>query len=182
MKKTIMIFWLLLLIYTIYHLLTDYQSSVTTQDLMFSDVNPLIFMTFNLLGIIPLGFLLIAFKYQAKLTVYQKIGLTLGFFSGAFAILPTITSLKLGEPKHGIFIKIGSLSGIIISLALLFYGISSGSIRNYVSLFLSDSLVHIMTIDMMVLYLTSIMIMKPLTRKWYFSFIPFFGFFYLIYE
>jgi hypothetical protein len=182
MKKAIIVLWVLFVIYTIYHLLTDYQSVLSIQDLMFSDVNPLIFMTFNLLGVIPLGFLLLTFKYQSKLNVYQKIGLILGFVSGAFAILPTISSLKLGHPKQGVFIKIGALSGIIISIALLFYGISSGSVRNYISLFLSDSLVHIMTIDMMVLYIASVITMKPLNRKWYISWIPFFGFFYLLYE
>lgn len=182
MRKTWLILWTILILYTLYYLFTQFRSVITLTDVLFADVDPLVFMAFNLLGIIPLGFLLVVIKHQAPRNTYKNIGLSLGFVSGAFALIPTILSMRLGEGKQNIFIRIGALTGIILSISLFFYGFSSGSLRTYGALFMQDALVHIMTIDLVFLYVFSISTMKSISSRWWLACIPFFGFFYLIYE
>jgi hypothetical protein len=112
----------------------------------------LLVMTFNMLGVFPLYYLLVASTYERqKWFVYLLFGLS--FMFGAFATIPGLLLLK-GNQKP--LSKRQERFFIILPLALLIMsivGILFGDISTYFQLFLNDQFVHIMTIDFFILLL-----------------------------
>ncbi|MBU1142686.1 MAG: hypothetical protein KKH92_03465 [Firmicutes bacterium] len=183
MQKNLMLLWIMLIIYAALHLIFFSMSSIHIVDLMFMNEDPMIFMMFNFLGIFPFAFLLFTIKYQVVLKTKHKIGLGLGFVSGAFSLYPTLTYLSYNnKAKKTNLTTYGSVVSMIMVVVLLFYGLFFGSFSNYFYHFLNDSLVQIMTIDFIFLYILSIHLMHKKTKKWYFTFIPLVGFLFNIYE
>lgn len=178
-----MILWLMLIIYTALHLFFWSASMIDLVSLFNMNVDPLIFMMFNLLGVFPFAFLLFTIKHQVEMKMKHKVGLALGFVSGAFSLYPTLSYLDYTKDvKKTNITKYGSIVSIVLTIILLLYGILLGNITTYIYYFLSDSLVQIMTIDFVFLYVLSIHLAYKKSKKWYLVFIPLLGFLYTIYE
>ncbi|PKK94200.1 MAG: hypothetical protein CVV61_00710 [Tenericutes bacterium HGW-Tenericutes-6] len=183
MKKWMLISWFILVLYTVYYLVFNQPRTTIFNDFLDLSIDPLIFAVFNMLGIIPFLMLLYVIIYQIKTNRIQKIGLSLSFVSGAFALYPTAAFLgENNAKKHQKWtIYATILSGISI-LFLAIYGFFFGSLNIYIESFKNDAFVHIMTIDFFFLYIHSIILSKKCSKYWYISFIPFVGFSYILYE
>jgi len=183
MKKWMLISWFILVLYTMYYLVFNQPTTTIFNDLMDLSIDPLIFAVFNMLGIIPFLMLLYVIIYQIKTNRLQKIGISLSFVLGAFALYPT--AAFFGEDstkKHQKWTTYATiLSGITI-LFLVFFGFIFGSLKIYIESFKTDAFVHVMTIDFFFLYIHSIILSRKCSKYWYISIIPFVGFSYILYE
>lgn len=112
----------------------------------------LLVMTFNMLGVFPLYYLLVVSTYEKqKWYVYLLFGLS--FMFGAFATIPGLLLLKgnqkpLSKTQERFFIVLP-----LVLLMMSIVGILFGNISDYFQLFLNDQFVHIMTIDFFILLL-----------------------------
>jgi hypothetical protein len=145
--------WILLVIYSALHLLTNGRFSVDIAGLVTFTEEPYAVALFNLMGVFPLFFLLeaIAFGHKGK-----TIGLhALGFAFGAFALLP-LTRDRHERIRITPVIRSIAAVGTLVAGGLVAYAFRFGSWTAFWTLFMSDSLIHIMTIDFIALYWLSI--------------------------
>jgi hypothetical protein len=146
---------ILYIVFVSYSLISMFFNRTVTLDflaLFQLQGDALLVMTFNMLGVFPLYYLLVASTYERqKWFVYLLFGLS--FMFGAFATIPGLLLLK-GNQKP--LSKRQERFFIILPLALLIMsivGILFGDISTYFQLFLNDQFVHIMTIDFFILLL-----------------------------
>jgi hypothetical protein len=117
------------------------------------DHDMLLVMVFNMLGVFPMLFLLILFKY-GKQVWYVYVLFFLGFMLGGFVLLPALMLLKQTPKPQSKRHKLLSVLLPIILIVMLITGILLGDIQIYIDAFLQDRFVHIMTIDLVILILT----------------------------
>ena len=154
-------------------------------------VDPLIFMVFNLLGIWPLIMVaMLVQDEQGKLKAWPfafssmvlgnsalYIYLFLRKEQGAF-IGPTTRLVKFAESK------ILALILLILTIALLFYGFSKGSLASYAETWKVTFFVNVMTVDFFLFTLAFTMILRDDMRRrnmavkpytWLYALVPVLG-------
>mgnify|MGYP001068707648 CR=1 FL=1 len=176
MRLTVKVLWLLLILYTLIHLSFFNQGMSKLVDLMRFDADPLIIMVFNLMGLIPLAFLIYALILNVPRKHYVLIGL--GFLTGAFSLAGFLL-LHAESPvkKQTMITKCLSYFGLIGSMIIIVYGVIYGDIRAYYEAFLTDSFIHIMTIDFIVLNVLLIITMRKHHLNPFIEWVPVVGFY-----
>jgi hypothetical protein len=165
--------WIALVVYTILYLVFAAPTGTLLNDLIAQSADPFSTGFFNIMGFIPLLFLLDYFL-QSKLTI-KAIPFTFGFFMGAYSILLGFFFLN---PKSNIRTKKQWWTLIFIPLSLfLIYPLLSTSSTDYFSRFFTDALVGIMTIDALMFYILMIIRSYQLQPKiGWLGFIPVVGY------
>lgn len=152
MNKKVVILYIVFVSYSLISMFFNRTVTLDFLALFQLQGDALLVMTFNMLGVFPLYYLLVASTYERqKWFVYLLFGLS--FMFGAFATIPGLLLLK-GNQKP--LSKRQERFFIILPLALLIMsivGILFGDISTYFQLFLNDQFVHIMTIDFFILLL-----------------------------
>ena len=152
MNKKLVILYIVFVSYSLISMFFNRTINLDFLALFQLQGDALLVMTFNMLGVFPLYYLLVASTYERqKWFVYLLFGLS--FMFGAFATIPGLLLLK-GNQKP--LSKRQERFFIILPLALLIMsivGILFGDISTYFQLFLNDQFVHIMTIDFFILLL-----------------------------
>lgn len=152
MNKKLVILYIVFVSYSLISMFFNRTITLDFLALFQLQGDALLVMTFNMLGVFPLYYLLVASTYERqKWFVYLLFGLS--FMFGAFATIPGLLLLK-GNQKP--LSKRQERFFIILPLALLIMsivGILFGDISTYFQLFLNDQFVHIMTIDFFILLL-----------------------------
>jgi hypothetical protein len=185
--KYLKLAWSVLLVYSVFHLLFAYQDAGVFGNIIRMEGNFLILSIFNLMGLFPIAFLFYFLKYEKLPFSKARIAtLILSFMTGAFALYPLC--FNLNNEKHlkndNRLNKLLNYSTIIfglVSLVLIMGGLFLGSFSNYFEMFSNDSLIHIMTLDFILLYVLSIYILKVKNLKYQYAFIPVFGFYLAIF-
>ncbi len=166
------IIWSLLVIYTLIHLIWFYSMSVNLRTLLTFQGEPLAVGVFNLMGLFPVVFVTFLFCEPHKPSRPRIVSHLLGFMVGAFALLPVV-SFEKQRPRHpGSLFRVLLLTLASVALALLIWMFVQGSISSYLNLFQSDSFIHIMTIDWIILYIMSVIVSKKRFKTWPLALIP----------
>lgn len=179
MRLTIKSLWLILVGYSLLHLVffnQGIEGSLLLGLLRFEGES-LVLMVFNLMGLMPLAFLLYALSLKnLEKKHYSFIGL--GFLTGAFSLAPFLW-LTLDKPLKGIKRSLSLLiwGGLILSIITILYGVIYGDIRSYYQLFLEDSFIHVMTIDFIVLNVLMMIIMVKHAVNPFIEWVPVVGFY-----
>ena len=93
MKKKLLIFYIIFIIYTIFVLSTFSETTLDLSKLFLFEGDWLLIMIFNSLGILPVYYILFLSKFK-KQKWYVYVLFVLGFMFGAFAIVPGLLLLK----------------------------------------------------------------------------------------
>lgn len=125
-----------------------------------SAVEPLVFMVFNLLGVIPMTYALLVLFDGEEQPLPAWPFVILSFVVGAFGILFYVALRRWGRDVEGaksrlqqqLDTRTGPAILLIVSLLLVIVG-AGGSVQSYVDLWQTKPLVHIMTIDLVLLLL-----------------------------
>ncbi|MBN1539326.1 MAG: DUF2834 domain-containing protein [Candidatus Thermoplasmatota archaeon] len=122
-------------------------------------VEPMVLALFNLMGVLPMAYSAILL-FEGREKGLRSWPFVLGsFFAGAFSIL---LYLGLRRPQRTFRGKKGPLLrildsrayGVILKLAgvsLIAYGLGAGDPSNFLELFNNNMLVHVMTLDFLIL-------------------------------
>lgn len=152
MNKKLLVLYIIFVSYSLISMFFNRQVTLDFLALFQLQGDALLVMTFNMLGVFPLYYLLVASTYERqKWYVYVLFGFS--FMFGAFATIPGLLLLKgkqkpLSKTQERFFILL-PLTLLIMSIV----GILFGNISDYSQLFLNDQFVHIMTIDFLILLL-----------------------------
>ncbi len=150
MKRIIAIIaWIGLVIYGLYYSIFVNPGSTFLADLLSGNADPLAFMVFNLLGMIPLAFFLYFTQYYT-LKWFHYVFLLGSFVFGGFATGAIF--IWMPEEKPAQENKRVMLAGLIITVAVIIYGLF-GSLQAYIEAFNTDTFVHVMTVDFFVLWI-----------------------------
>lgn len=125
-----------------------------------SAVEPLVFMVFNFLGVIPMTYALLVLFDGDEQPLPAWPFVILSFVVGAFGILFYVALRRWGRDVEGaksrlqqqLDTRTGPAILLIVSLLLVIVG-AGGSVQSYVDLWQTKPLVHIMTIDLVLLLL-----------------------------
>ena len=125
-----------------------------------SAVEPLVFMVFNLLGVIPMTYALIVLFDGEEQPVPAWPFVMLSFVVGAFGILFYVALRRWGRAAEGarsrfqqqLDSRVGPAILLIVAILLVIVG-AGGSLQAYVDLWQTKPLVHIMTLDLVLLLL-----------------------------
>jgi hypothetical protein len=152
MNKKWLVLYILFTTYSLFSMTAGRDVTLNFMELFTFEGDLLLVMIFNMLGVFPIYYLLVVLRYE-KQKFYVYVLFALGFLSGAFSIIPGLLLLKgkkkvLSKRQHTLFIVLPML--LVVMLLVGFIG---GNLSNYVTLFLEDQFVHIMTIDLIVLIL-----------------------------
>jgi predicted membrane channel-forming protein YqfA (hemolysin III family) len=140
--------WIALVLYTILYVSLAAPTGTLLNDLLAQTADPFSTAFFNIMGFIPLLFLLDYFL-QYKLTI-KAIPFIFGFFMGAYSILLGFFFLN---PQTSNRKKKQWWIVIVFPLSLLLmYPLLVSSSTDYFSRFFSDALVGIMTVDALMFY------------------------------
>jgi|SRR5690554_3910535 len=180
MKKIIIIGYLGLVLYSIYHIVFNFMNGNVLMDIFAFQVDPLIISVFNLLGLFPLALIMFAYSTN-KLKPIDYVPLLLGFVLGGFASTPYFIYKEKPNMKYFKWFKEISIVGIIMTTITILIGLINGNFQNYGDAFLNDSFVHIMTIDFLFLVLISPLLLKPVSRYYILGLIPIIGIFLTIF-
>jgi hypothetical protein len=181
--KYLKLAWSVLLVYSVFHLLFSYQNAGVFENIIRMEGNLLILAVFNLMGLFPLAFLLYFLKYEKLPFSKNRIaGLILSFMTGAFALYPVCFNLssekhRKNNKKLNTLLYYSTIIFGFSSLILLIMGIFFGNFNHYIEMFSNDSLIHIMTLDFILLYALSIYVLKVKHFNVYYAMIPVFGFY-----
>lgn len=155
---------ILFLVYIFIFAPSDTSNSFTLIQRMYSpefrSVNPLIFSVFNLLGVWPMAFTVLVLE-ESKLQDFPVWPfILLSFFTGGFVYLiyfslrksvderlsSTSLQKRIEKPRNMYLL-------ILVTILLLLYGFVFGDLGGYIQSFTKNSLVHVMTIDFLLLSL-----------------------------
>jgi len=140
----------------------------------YHEVNPLVFSVFNLMGVWPMIYSLVLIFEAEKQTVPVWLFIFLSFFLGGFILLIYYSyripqtcypdkftrAMKIAEKKRN-SVVLG-----ITGLALVLYGIIYGDYSDYFYLFNVNSLVHVMSIDfLLVTFLFPVILRDDMQRR-----------------
>ena len=181
MRKGLFIAHVGLVLYAVFHLITNFQAGTFLSDVVSNNIDPTLFMVFNLLGLFPLAFLLYGLKYL-EMNRKQWVFLSMGFMFGGFVLTIPFIEGQIQSKKVSKRTHIVALLGLILSVMTIGYGIILGDFSAYYQAFLSDSFVHIMTIDFIFLYGLSIYLSKISHQKYWIAGVPVIGLFYLLFQ
>lgn len=181
MRKGLFIAHATLIIYAIIHLMTDFMDGGVLQTLITNEADPYLFMVFNLLGLFPLAFILFGLKYL-QMDKTDWIFLGLGFMLGGFMLTIPFIQGELKPKKISKKVQVTALIGLIITVLVIGYGIILGDFNVYFNAFMTDSFVHIMTLDFIFLYGLSIYLSCRTMKLPWISLIPVVGFYYLLFQ
>ena len=142
--------WIGLLIYGGYYSIFINPGSTFLADLFAGNADPFAFMVFNLLGMIPLAFF-VFFQSYYQLKWYHYVFLLGSFVFGGFAtggifVFPP-------EEKTPKVTRRVIIAGLLITIAVMTYGLGFGSLTTYLESFQTDTFVHVMTVDFFVLFI-----------------------------
>lgn len=142
--------WAFLMVYGIYYSIFVNPGSTFLADLFQGNADPFAFMMFNLLGMIPLAFVVYFTQYYALKWFHYVILFSSFAFGGfglglIFFVFPEEKPLKENTRL--------AVAGLVITVAVLFYGLGFGSITSYVESFRGDTFIHVMTVDFFVLFI-----------------------------
>ncbi|MGA1872083.1 MAG: DUF2834 domain-containing protein [Thermoplasmatota archaeon] len=171
-----LLLWMLLLLYSFILAPGSIEDSFTLLMEMMTDpgsVEPLVFSIFNLLGVWPMVYAaVILFEGRGK--GLRSWPFVIGsFFTGAFSLLPYLGLRRpqidfkgkksfllrvLDSRAYGIVLK-------LVGISLLAYGIGAGNWSTYMELFRTNMLVHVMTVDLMVVTLAFPCVMRDDMRR-----------------
>ncbi|NEX23569.1 hypothetical protein G3480_25375 [Thiorhodococcus mannitoliphagus] len=123
-------------------------------------VEPLVFMVFNLLGVIPMTYALLVLFDGKEQPLPAWPFVILSFFAGAFGILFYVALRRWGQDAEGaksrlqqrLDTRTGPAILLIVSILLVIVG-AGGSLQAYLDLWQTKPLVHIMTLDLVLLLL-----------------------------
>jgi len=179
MRLTIKSLWVILVAYSLLHLVFFNQGidGALLLGLLRLEGEPLVLMVFNLMGLMPLAFLLYALSLKnLEKKDYGFIGL--GFLTGAFSLAPFLW-LTLDKPLKGLKRSFSLLvwAGLILSIITILYGVIYGDISSYYQLFLEDSFIHVMTIDFIVLNILMMLVMVKHAVNPFVEWVPVVGFY-----
>ncbi|MHA2501308.1 MAG: hypothetical protein ACXAE3_00345 [Candidatus Kariarchaeaceae archaeon] len=198
-----LVLWIIFALYAIYSSLTLSPSLDDTQLILdmvtgnFDSVDPLVFVIFNLLGVIPLMIgLLVLFDDQSSQRFPAWPFVLASFVSGALGIYLYLISrdFKSRPTAHSKFQqrlnrKYNDVILSILGVVLIGFGLISGSIPAYMVFWRSSSLVNIMTIDFFILISgLSVLIWTDMKhRNWvplyrFLFLIPFLNFLYFLFR
>ncbi len=152
MNKKLVVLYIIFVSYSLISMFFNRPVTLDFLALFQLQGDALLVMTFNMLGVFPLYYLLVVSTYE-KQQWYVYVLFGLSFMFGAFATIPGLLLLK-GNQKplsktQERFFMILPLTLLIMSII----GILFGNISDYFQLFLNDQFVHIMTIDFFILLL-----------------------------
>ena len=153
MNKKLLYLYVPFVLYSILSFFLPLTQTVDLMSLFTFDNDLLLVMVFNMLGVFPMLFLLVLFKYE-KQRWYVYVLFFLGFMLGGFVILPGLMFLKLNPKNQTSLHKLLSVLLPLFLILMLIFGILLGDFNLYLNAFLQDRFVHIMTIDLFVLILT----------------------------
>lgn len=142
--------WVFLVGYGLIYSLFFNPGSTFLADLFSGNADPLAFMVFNLLGMIPLAFLLY-FRQYYTLKWFHYLFLLGSFGFGGFAtgaIFIWMPEEKPVQENQRVLI-----AGLVITMAVIIYGLFFGSLSAYAEAFRNDAFVHVMTVDFFVLWI-----------------------------
>lgn len=167
--------WLILVLYTLFYIVFfGIQSSLTPQ-LLSGQGDIFSSSFFNLMGIVPIIFLMYATLNQRK-DRWGWLPYAGGFVGGAYTVLFGKLSIISKRKALHIIQKVILFISILSCIWLYGYAWFFGHPMTYFSLFFSDALVGIMTVDFLILWIWSIFLAKHHYRQWYWAFIPMIGF------
>lgn len=181
MRKGLAVLYLLLIIYSLFHLITNFSDGGMLQGLIQNEGDPYLIMVFNLLGLFPLAFILYGLKYL-KMSKFDWTFLGLGFMLGGFMLTVPFLKSELKPKPVSKKTHVVALVGMILSILIIGYGVILGDFNAYLDAFNSDSFVHIMTIDFFFLYGLSVYLASKSLKPWGIAFIPVIGFYYLLFQ
>ncbi len=126
----------------------------------FRAVNPLIFSTFNLLGVWPMIYAVLVLEEAEAQSFPVWPFILLSFFMGGFVYLvyyslrsPVYTQRNQTGIQKQIEKQRNMILLLIVGLSLVFYGLIYGDWIRYLQSFQTNGLVHIMSIDFMLISL-----------------------------
>lgn len=175
MNKIAFSLWLSLVIYTLFYVLIIQSQSTILIDIINGVADPFAFNFFNLMGLVPLYFLVdyIFFQSHSKLGILPYL---LGFVGGAFSILLGYKGSQITKRSMKKWVQLLMMILILFTGLTFLQGFIQGQPSLFFNQFFQDSLVGIMTVDFLVLYGWSIYRSKQLFPQWYVAFIPIIGF------
>ncbi|MBK1725077.1 hypothetical protein [Thiocystis violacea] len=125
-----------------------------------SAVEPLVFMVFNLLGVIPMTYALLVLFDGKEQPMPAWPFVILSFFAGAFGILFYVALRRWGHavegPKSRLQEQLDTrmVPAILLAVSILLVIVGAGgSPQSYLDLWQTKPLVHIMTLDLVILLL-----------------------------
>jgi hypothetical protein len=178
-NKTSLALWLILVIYTIIYGFSFGFNSELLPELLQGQADGFSTFFFNLMGLVPIYFLLDAALDQDRPLV-SWIPLGLSFVLGAYATLWGYHRLT-GKRLKSTLIKKIILSLLLIASGWLWIdAVIQTNPSVYFSQFFQDSMVGIMTVDFFILYLWSLLLTKSRYQAWWLALIPMIGFGLLI--
>jgi hypothetical protein len=175
MKKVYLNLWIVLVMYTIFYLSIFQPSGTLLTDLINQSADPFALNFFNLMGLIPLFFLIDGLT-EGKQAWYTYLLFALGMVGGAYVLLLAYMTLQSNTKRS----KIGALIVLLMTFLALFLisqAIAIGDPMLYFSQFSSDAMVGIMFVDFLFFYTIMVIRGTQLNKKWgYRLYIPIFGF------
>lgn len=183
MKKALILIYIVTLLYITSMLIFGNLRFLIFDDFIRNILDPHTFLVFNLLGIFPFMIILYMYFYDIKLNNKNSKLIYLSFLFGGFVLYPVIFSSNIKKAKRLNNLPYINLIFITISaytLFIFFYMEVFGDFSNYLYMFKNDILVHIMTIDLMITYILSLILIAKQEKNWYISLIPVFGLLFLL--
>jgi hypothetical protein len=175
MKSSALLLWGFLVVYTLGYLFIFGFNSALLSSLLSGEADLFSTSFFNLMGLVPIYFLLDASLDQCR-SPRSWVALWLGFGLGAYSTLWGYRHQNQGRRNLNLLTVI-LLGGLIIGTGWMYVQmIGFADPRTYFSLFFIDSLVGIMTVDFLVLYGWTILLAKRNYPHWWVSFLPMIGF------
>lgn len=153
MSKKLLIIYGIFVLYSLVSLAFNRPVTLDFLSLFTFQGDMLLVMVFNMLGVFPIYYILVASTYEKQKTyVYVLYGLS--FMFGGFATIPALLLTKGSQKPLTTFQKRGFVLLPMMLLLMTIIGILFGNINDYYQLFLNDQFVHIMTIDFFILLIT----------------------------
>lgn len=153
MPKKLLIIYCVFVTYSLVSLAFSREVTLDFMSLFTFQGDLLLVMVFNMLGVFPIYYILVATTYEKqKAYVYVLYGLS--FMFGAFATIPALILTKGSQKPLSTFQKRGFILLPMMLLVMTIIGILFGNMNDYYQLFLNDQFVHIMTIDFFILLIT----------------------------
>jgi hypothetical protein len=167
--------WIGLVVYTVgYAIIFGFQGDLFSA-ILNGTADPFASNFFNLMGLVP-GFFLMDYVLTQSNKKSAIIPFLAGFFGGAYAILLGYRQPRSSRVTHPWWAKFILILLMLATASVMAAGFFQGNPISYVSLFFSDALVGIMTIDFFVLYIWSVVRAYQRSRRWYWSLFPIIGF------
>lgn len=175
MKKLSLILWLGLILYTIIYVIFFGRQGTLLPLMLQGQADPFAQNFFNLMGLVPIYFLLdYALSIQKKR--FNYVPFLLGFLGGAYVMLIGYFQATFTKRKQHFVHRVFFIILLIATAYVMMSGLLFGNASLYFQQFFHDPMVGIMVIDFLVLYVWSIRRSYQLFKHWYVSFLPMIGF------